>query len=266
MALSAQDDFHPLPSTGTDLALKLSDLEINELPTGFEGSMSNLTLTDVIQLEGQNHFSGSVLVVFQEQEGQIFFQQGEVVHAEAGSHSGEDAFYRIIGWPGGSFKLHPNVSSLHRTVHKRREHLLLMAHQWLDESRQGQGPHPTHAALRQPATPGQPRDILQVIGQVPGVLQVVTMDKDGTPRGEVGVRGAALAAKGLYLATRIGAPIGEALGLGELTVAAMHAGPEKVLLLKSRGTYLALQLAPEASPEAVELGIRQTLAALKASR
>ena len=158
MALSAQDDFHSLPSTGTDLALKLSDLEITELPTGFEGSMSNLTLTDVIQLEGQNHFSGSVLVVFQEQEGQIFFQQGEVVHAEAGSHSGEEAFYRILGWPGGSFKLHPNVSSLHRTVHKHREHLLLTAHQWLDESRQGQGARPTHA------TPGQPRDILQVIG------------------------------------------------------------------------------------------------------
>ena len=260
MALSAQDDFHSLPSTGTDLALKLSDLEITELPTGFEGSMSNLTLTDVIQLEGQNHFSGSVLVVFQEQEGQIFFQQGEVVHAEAGSHSGEEAFYRILGWPGGSFKLHPNVSSLHRTVHKHREHLLLTAHQWLDESRQGQGARPTHA------TPGQPRDILQVIGQVPGVFQVVTMDKDGTPRGEVGVRGEALAAKGLYLATRIGAPIGEALGLGELAVAAMHAGPEKVLLLKSRGTYVALQLAPEASPEEVELGIRQTVAALKASR
>lgn len=263
MAQLAQEDFPSLPTMGTDLAVALAGLERSEATSGFAGSVSNLTLPDVIQLEGQNRFSGSILVLYQEQEGQIFFQDGEIIHAEAGSHSGEDAFNRILGWPGGSFHLHPNVTSLRASIQKHREHLLLSAHQWLDESRLAAPAEPRNLA---PPPADRARDILQAIGVVPGVAQAVLMGMDGALKGETGAPGEALAARGFYLATQLAGPIGDSLGLGSLQAATTHAGADSMLLFKSKGTYLAVGLAPEAGAEDVEAGIKRALVARKAAR
>ncbi|HJV89820.1 MAG TPA: DUF4388 domain-containing protein [Holophagaceae bacterium] len=248
---------------GTDLAVALADLERMDSSSGFAGSVSNLTLPDVIQLEGQNRFSGSILVVYLEQEGQIFFQDGEIIHAEAGGHTGEAAFNRILSWPGGSFHLHPNVTSLRTSIQKHREHLLLAAHQWLDESRLSGA---AEVRRPEPAPVDRVQEILHTIGAVPGVAQAALMGLDGALRGEVGPGGEALAAKGFYLITQIAGPIGAALQLGELQAAATHAEPGKLLLFKSKGAYLAVGLSPEVGPEDAEAGIKRALLARKASR
>ncbi|HJW33024.1 MAG TPA: DUF4388 domain-containing protein [Holophagaceae bacterium] len=259
----AQEDFPSLPTMGTDLALALADLERSEGTSGFAGAVSNLTLPDVIQLEGQNRFSGSIQVLFQEQEGQIYFQDGEIIHAEAGSFGGEEAFNRILGWPGGSFHLHPNVTSLRTSIKKHRDHLLLSAHQWLDESRMAAPPE-SRADTPTPARRAQ--DILQTIDAVPGVAHAVLMDAEGALKGEPGALGEALGAKGFYLATQISGPIGEALGLGDLQAAAAHAGPDKLLLFKSKGSYLTVRLTLDVGPEEAEAGIKRALVARRAMR
>lgn len=256
MALAAPDVFSSTSIAAIGPALPPSGME----PVGFEGAISNMTLADVVQIEGQNLFSGSILVVYQEQEGQIFFHRGEVVHAEVGSLGGEEAFNHITGWPGGSFRLHPNVTSLRQSIYKRREHLLLSAHQWLDESRHGLTDPGTGSAPGQ-STAVRPGGVMQTVSSVPGVAYAVFTDQNGAPRGVTDARGEGLAAKGAYLATMVAAPLGEAFGLGDLQVAAMHAGPEKVLLFKSKGTGLSVCLTDDAAPEAVEAGIRQALAA-----
>jgi hypothetical protein len=256
MALAAPDVFSMTSISPTDTALPPSGTE----PVGFEGAISNMTLADVVQIEGQNLFSGSIQVVYQEREGQIFFHRGEVVHAEVGSLGGEEAFNRIMGWPGGSFRLHPNVTSLRQSIHKRREHLLLSAHQWLDESRRGFTDPGTGSAPSQ-STAVRQEGFMQTVGSVPGVAYAVFTDQDGAPRGVTDARGEGLAAKGAYLATMVAAPLGDAFGLGDLQMAAIHAGPEKVLMFKSKGTGLSVCLTDDAAPDAVEAGIRQALAA-----
>ncbi len=261
MAQQAQEDYPSLPTMGTDLAIALADLERSESTSGFAGAVSNLTLPDVIQLEGQNRFSGSIRVFYQEQEGQIYFQDGEIIHAEVGSHSGEEAFNRILGWPGGSFHLHPNVTSLRASIRKHRDHLLLSAHQWLDESRLAAPPAPVASTPSDRA-----KEILQSIGAVPGVAQAVLQSLEGDLRGATGALGEALGAKGFYLATQTAGPIGELLGLGGLQAATALAGPDKLLLFKSKGTYLTVALTAEAGAYEVEAGIRQDLVARKAAR
>ncbi|WP_052571918.1 DUF4388 domain-containing protein [Geothrix fermentans] len=230
-------------------------------PGGFEGAISHLALADVIQLEGQNQFSGSILVVYQEREGQVFFQQGEVVHAEVGTLSGEEAFNHIMGWPGGSFRLQPNVTSLRRSIQKRREHLLLSAHQWLDETRRG----PAESEPAPPA-PVQPADPLAAVERVPGVALGVFMDRNGAPRGHSGAQAEGLAARGAYLAGMVAAPLAEAFRLGELQVAATHGGPDRMLLFRSKETGLAVSLAAGAIHDDVENGIRQALSTRRTGR
>lgn len=229
---------------------------------GFEGEITNLALADVIQLEGQNLFSGSIRVIYQEREGQIFFQQGEVVHAEVGALSGEEAFNHIMGWPGGTFRLHPNVTSLRRTIQKRLEHLILSAHQWLDETRRS----PVEAPAPVPAAPTPAADPLAAVEQVPGVALGVFTDQNGVPRGHSGAQADSLAARGAYLVGMVATPLAEAFRLGELQVAAAHGGPDRMLLFRSKEISLVVRLAEGATHEDVEKGIRMALASRRAVR
>lgn len=87
---------------------------------GFEGSIAGLALSDVIQLEVQSRFSGCIAVQNGQARGLIFFRDSEIVHAELGGKTGEDAFCDILEWPNGRFSLQPNVSTT-------RSHLLLFA-------------------------------------------------------------------------------------------------------------------------------------------
>lgn len=82
------------------LTMRATDSPIGK--GGFEGSISNMGLSDVIQLEGQNRFSGSIAIAYFDHEGHLFFLDGEVVHAEVGSYSGEDAIRQIMAWPGAA--------------------------------------------------------------------------------------------------------------------------------------------------------------------
>ena len=71
-----------------------------EVPAGFEGAVAGLTLPDVIQMNALNRFSGCISVHFGQHAGLIFFRDGEIIHAEQGEKTGEDAFYEILQWPG----------------------------------------------------------------------------------------------------------------------------------------------------------------------
>ena len=252
----------PVQTRHVSLELLPSDVSFeDEDKTGFEGSISNLTLTDVVQLEGQNRFSGSITVSYLDQEGYLYFQDGEVVHSEVGSLTGEDAVREILCWPGGVFVLHPNETGFGRTIHKRLIHLLLDAHQWLDDSRSG--------GSAAPSTPG-PQDpcskeaeamatIAQKLQAVPGISYAVLMSDDGTILGDLTSAGESLGAKGIYFASMIAKPLSEALGLGQLQVAAIHSVGEQILVLHAKDKFLSVAVNPGASLDAAEIGIRKIL-------
>ncbi len=51
---------------------------------GFAGSVTALSVVDVLQLQCGNRFSGSIVFSHQGLEAAVYFQHGEVVHAECG--------------------------------------------------------------------------------------------------------------------------------------------------------------------------------------
>ena len=67
--------------------------------------------------------------------GMIFLREGEVVHAEQGVLSGEEAFYAIMGWVGGTFRSEPKVATTNRTINQVLGFLLLEAFRRMDESK-----------------------------------------------------------------------------------------------------------------------------------
>lgn len=71
---------------------------------GFAGTLRNIQITDVIQMCCLAGASLCIRVTQDSEQGSIYIQEGEVVHAECGSTAGVDAFFAILRWPGGQFE------------------------------------------------------------------------------------------------------------------------------------------------------------------
>lgn len=229
---------------------------MSENITGFKGAVAGLSLTDVIQLKGHNKYTGAITVEYGESAGVIYFVDGEVIHAEQGSESGEQAIYEIIKWPGGTFNIHPEMTTNVCTIHYRTDYLLLEALRRLDEENAG-------SAVNKSAGPAvTPRRTMSKIAarlqEINNITYAVLLDKKGVPLQDVSIEAVALAAKGLFLA-RTGNQLGELMGLGEIKAAAVHTSNFHLLMYDSKQHYLSIAVKPECDLDSVEGEIKSAL-------
>ncbi|HUQ49648.1 MAG TPA: DUF4388 domain-containing protein [Terriglobales bacterium] len=109
--------------------------------TALSGSLSHLDLPGVVQMLCHSRQSGSLHVNTNEVDGIVFFDSGEIFHAEAGEMIGDDAVVLIIkrcnGVEVGVYKFIPGATAATRTVLRSATDLMLDALRELDESAQG---------------------------------------------------------------------------------------------------------------------------------
>lgn len=109
--------------------------------TALEGSLSHLDLPGVIQMLGHSRQSGALHVNATDLDGIIFFDTGDVLHAEAGDFVGDDAVIHIIkacnGLDQGVYKFIPGDTASTRTVLRSVTELMLEALREVDEQRHG---------------------------------------------------------------------------------------------------------------------------------
>jgi len=228
--------------------------------SGFKGAVAGLSLTDVIQLKGHNKYTGAISVEYGESQGVIYFVDGEIIHAEQGDETGEQAIYEIIKWPGGTFNIHPEMTSNVCTIHYRTDFLLLEALRRLDEESAG-------ATANKSAAPSvTPRRTMSKIAarlqEINNITYAVLLDKQGAPVQDSSIEAVALAAKGVFLATT-GSSIGELMGLGEVKAAVVHTTNYNLLLYDSKQHYLSIAVKPDCNLESVEAEIKSAFAQAK---
>jgi hypothetical protein len=236
--------------------------------TTFEGEIAGLGLSDVIQLNIQNRFSGCVDVRLGDrgdQRGLLFFRDGELIHAEQGNLIGEAGFFQMMSWPGGRFALRENVATTQSTIQRSSAFLLLEALRLADEGRAGRGqaerapaprPHPA------PTRPAPVRPFLERVRELPGVTYAVLQPRDGGRPADDSAEAETLAGQALYLAM-VTRRIGANLPLGECLSAAVQGSRCQLLFLVTKNHYLALRIKAEAPPGSVEVGVRKLLAAAR---
>ena len=101
----------------------------------FQGSLAELHLPDIIQLvsvsgkTGVFHLTDGVL------KGQIYLNDGKIVHAQLEDTSGEEAVYALAIWRQGEFRFDPGMATELRTITKSNTNLLMEAARRLDEWR-----------------------------------------------------------------------------------------------------------------------------------
>lgn len=127
--VSRQDGFQPtqmLSSAETDLS----------------GSLSHLDLPGVIQMLGQARQTGALHVNASDTDGIIFFEAGEIFHAESGTLFGDEAVTQIVkacqDATKGVYKFVYGATAAQRTVLRSATDLLIDAMREFDEEERDQ--------------------------------------------------------------------------------------------------------------------------------
>jgi hypothetical protein len=98
-----------------------------------EGDLKEIGMTSLVQMICLENYQATLLVKRDREEGIICINEGEVIHAQTGSFIGELAFYRLLSWKKGSFRIYDHVKTLKRTVKTPWRQLLMEGLRMLDE-------------------------------------------------------------------------------------------------------------------------------------
>jgi DNA-binding response OmpR family regulator len=105
--------------------------------TGFSASLTRLTTLDLIQIKCLG--GATVALDFASRHGhhgQIFFKDGEIIHAETPARRGVEAFNEIVSWREGRVTELTDTPEPERTIQGNWQGLLMHAVHWADEHRQ----------------------------------------------------------------------------------------------------------------------------------
>src|SRR5215831_13075144 len=101
----------------------------------FQGSLAELHLPDIIQLISVSGKTGVFHLTDGALRGEIYLNEGKIVHAQIEETTGEEAVYALAIWRTGEFRFDPGVATELRTITKSNTNLLMEAARRLDEWR-----------------------------------------------------------------------------------------------------------------------------------
>ena len=101
----------------------------------FQGSLAELHLPDIIQLISVSGKTGVFHLTDGRQRGEIYLNEGKIVHAQLEDANGEEAVYALAIWRQGEFRFDPGGPTDRLTITKSNTNLLMEAARRLDEWR-----------------------------------------------------------------------------------------------------------------------------------
>lgn len=108
------------------------------------GNLKDFSLPDIIQLVGFGRKTGALRISFVGGAAALYFEEGNVIHAEYPGTQGEQAVYAMFRVPHGEFRFQADVAPSTRTIAMDPTNLVMEAARLLDESRraeaEGAGP------------------------------------------------------------------------------------------------------------------------------
>jgi hypothetical protein len=121
------------------------------------GGLGSISLHDLIQLLGMNRSTTTLVLRRQDQEGRIYFKNGNVVHAFTGEVEGPDAFAELLKWQDAHFVIEEGVPTLPKvTISESAVGLMLSSMTKLDEDARESSPAGTPAVKPRATAPPKP--------------------------------------------------------------------------------------------------------------
>jgi len=99
------------------------------------GNLKDFSLPDIIQLVGFGRKTGVLRVSSQRGDASLFFEEGNVIHAEFPGIRGQEAVFALFRVGHGEFRFQGEVPTPARTIHMDPTNLVMEAARLLDEAR-----------------------------------------------------------------------------------------------------------------------------------
>ena len=99
-----------------------------------KGQLEDMAVADIIQHNCQDRKTARVSIKNGRRKAELFFKNGNVVHASSGDQEGEEAIYQVITWEKGSFMLKSDVEPPAYTITRGWTSLLLEGARRHDEA------------------------------------------------------------------------------------------------------------------------------------
>jgi hypothetical protein len=80
------------------------------------GSFADVNLMDIVQIIENNKMTGALLIALPDQKGGIYFNEGQIVGARAGSYTGVEALKKFIDVTEGVFEFKKTTFGFQRTI------------------------------------------------------------------------------------------------------------------------------------------------------
>ena len=99
------------------------------------GRLSEMNLIDLFQSLELGQKTCGLTVTRDGEECHMYFLEGQLHHAELGALEGDDAVYRVVGWPDGSFQIDFSARSNKKSTTHSTQGLLMEALRLFDEQK-----------------------------------------------------------------------------------------------------------------------------------
>ncbi len=133
------------------------------------GNLKDLKLPSLIQLNCMEKNTAKMTIEQGNKFGFIYFESGQVVHAEFEPDMGEEAIFKLLTLYSGNFKVESGIRSPAKTITKNWNNLLLDAMHQLDDQDEGEARKFDH--------------LFERLFTVKGVQEVTVFDDEGTTVG-----------------------------------------------------------------------------------
>jgi len=81
-----------------------------------EGTITLIPILDIVSLVNANLRTGRLIIVNTDAKGEIYFEQGEIIHARCDGLTGKTAFYKLMDLCSGRFFFHNHLPNVRRTI------------------------------------------------------------------------------------------------------------------------------------------------------
>ncbi len=214
-----------------------------------QGNLKEMSLANLIQVNCQEMRSARLTLSSKGQRGEVYFSDGQVVHAAVGTLTGEEAVYEMLTLDSGTFSLESDVPSPERTIDIPWSDLLL---EGMKRTADWQSVEPK-AETTTPNIIERLRGLKGVVGAVVAACDGVVLAAD-VP-GSDGEKESAVAVF-VGLAAR---QISDALSAGQFNQCVVTLKNRRILVLEQPDRYIGLWLEDNASPAIVSSAANQVL-------
>jgi CheY-like chemotaxis protein/predicted regulator of Ras-like GTPase activity (Roadblock/LC7/MglB family) len=228
------------------------------------GNLRSMGLASIFQINCTERNRARLQVRHGEQEGSVYFADGDIVHAELGSQVAEEAIYEMLSWAEGDFEIEMDVPAPERTVTAGWSGLLLEGMRLLDEQTAGLENLETETAVQVTEEKGVTGDMIKELArtlkQIKNIVGVVITDRDGIVLADELESGDPQ--KDGVIAVFVGnaaSVVGESLALGSFNWGTVDAGKETMLVIEQPDYHVGLLLGERASPAMVAESVRGIL-------